>query len=189
MSKSAWSTWCRRSSAPMRSSASSARKPPSSRSPMPMGRRGTGYTYTIGTGGPAVISLLRETLVPRLIGREAEEIEAIWRDLLFVTHATAVGAITSLALAAIDTALWDLRCKRAGLPLWQHGGRRETGDPALFHRRRLAAYRNAGAGRGCAGGEGAGLCRGPRSRSASRIWPRTPRACPPCAQRSATISA
>lgn len=66
---------------------------------------GTGYSYTIGTGGPAVMSLLRETLIPRLIGSEAEEIERIWRDLLFVTHATSVGAITSLALAAIDTAL------------------------------------------------------------------------------------
>ncbi len=86
------------------------------------GVQGTGYSYTIGTGGPAVMSLLRETLVPRLVGREAEEIERIWRDLLFVTHATAVGAITSLALAAIDTALWDLRCKRAGLPLWRLAG-------------------------------------------------------------------
>ncbi|MDE0591547.1 mandelate racemase/muconate lactonizing enzyme family protein [Halocynthiibacter sp. C4] len=81
------------------------------------GQVGLGYTYTIGQGGGAIMSLLRETLVPQLIGREAEEIERIWRDLLFSTHATAVGAITSLALAAIDTALWDLRCKRAKLPL------------------------------------------------------------------------
>ena len=86
------------------------------------GAVGTGYCYTIGTGGPAVISLLRDTLLPRLIGREAEEIEAIWRDLLFATHATAVGAITSIALAAIDTALWDLRCRRANLPLWKMAG-------------------------------------------------------------------
>lgn len=86
------------------------------------GATGTGYSYTIGTGGPAVVSLLRETLVPRLLGREAEEIEAIWRDLLFATHATAVGAITSIALAAIDTALWDLRCRRAKLPLWRMAG-------------------------------------------------------------------
>jgi len=86
------------------------------------GAQGTGYSYTIGTGGPAVMSLIRETLAPRLIGREAEEIERIWRDLLFVTHATAVGAVTSLALAAIDTALWDLRCRRSGLPLWRLAG-------------------------------------------------------------------
>lgn len=91
------------------------------------GATGTGYSYTIGTGGPAIISLLKETLAPLLIGREAEEIGGIWRDLLFATHATAFGAITSLALAAIDTALWDLRCRRAGLPLWRlAGGAKES---------------------------------------------------------------
>ena len=83
------------------------------------GAIGLGYSYTIGQGGPAIMSLLKETLIPQLIGREAEEIERLWRDLLFSTHATSVGAITSLALAAIDTALWDLRCKRANLPLWR----------------------------------------------------------------------
>src|SRR5512135_2274172 len=80
------------------------------------GAEGTGYTYTIGTGGSSVVALLRDHLAPRLIGRDADAIEAIWRDLFFATHATAVGAITSLALAAIDTALWDIKAKRAGLP-------------------------------------------------------------------------
>ncbi len=93
------------------------------------GAVGTGYCYTIGQGGPAIISLLRETLVAQLIGREAEEIGGIWRDLLFSTHATSVGAITSLALAAIDTALWDLRCRRAGLPLWRMLGGAKTSVP------------------------------------------------------------
>jgi L-alanine-DL-glutamate epimerase-like enolase superfamily enzyme len=86
------------------------------------GAVGVGYTYTIGTGGSSVVALLRDHLAPRLIGRDASEVEAIWKDLFFATHATAVGAITSLALAAIDTALWDLRCKRAGLPLWRMAG-------------------------------------------------------------------
>lgn len=86
------------------------------------GQIGTGYCYTIGTGGRAVISLLSETLATRLIGREADEIGGIWRDLLFATHATAVGAITSLALAAVDTALWDLRCRRVACPLWRLAG-------------------------------------------------------------------
>jgi L-alanine-DL-glutamate epimerase-like enolase superfamily enzyme len=81
-----------------------------------------GYTYTIGTGGSSVVALLRDHLAPRLIGRDPDCIEAIWKDLFFHTHATAVGAITSLALAAIDTALWDLRCRRAGLPLWKAAG-------------------------------------------------------------------
>ena len=81
------------------------------------GAVGTGYSYTIGTGGPSVIELLKRTLAPALIGREALEVERIWRDLLFLTHATSVGAITSIALAAIDTALWDLKCRKLGLPL------------------------------------------------------------------------
>ena len=49
------------------------------------GVTGTGYSYTIGTGGPSVIELLKRTLVPALIGREALEIERIWRDLLFLS--------------------------------------------------------------------------------------------------------
>ena len=90
---------------------------------------GTGYSYTIGSGGPAVISLLRETLLPTLIGREAEEIGCIWRDLLLSTHATSVGAITSLALATIDTALWDLRCMKAQQPLWRMAGGAKSSVP------------------------------------------------------------
>lgn len=86
------------------------------------GASGTGYSYTIGTGGSSVVALLRDHLCPRLIGRDANEIESIWKDLFFHTHATAVGAITALALAAIDTALWDLKCKRAGLPLHKVAG-------------------------------------------------------------------
>lgn len=81
------------------------------------GTSGLGYSYTIGTGGSSVVALLRDHLAPRLVGRDPATVEAIWRDLFFHTHATAVGALTSLALAAIDTALWDLRCRRAGLPL------------------------------------------------------------------------
>src|SRR3984957_14020998 len=81
------------------------------------GAVGTGYSYTIGTGGHSIIELLARTFAPALIGREAGMVEQIWRDLLFRTHATSVGAITSLALAAVDTALWDLRCRKAGLPL------------------------------------------------------------------------
>lgn len=86
------------------------------------GAVGTGYSYTIGTGGHSVMALLERTLAPALIGREADGIEKIWRDLLFLTHATTVGAITSIALAAVDTALWDLKARRLGLPLHMLAG-------------------------------------------------------------------
>jgi L-alanine-DL-glutamate epimerase-like enolase superfamily enzyme len=90
------------------------------------GATGTGYSYTIGTGGPSIMALLEKSLAPALIGKDPARIDGNWRDLLFLTHATSVGAITSLALAALDTALWDLKCKKAGLPLWKAaGGTRE----------------------------------------------------------------
>ena len=82
------------------------------------GAVGTGYSYTIGTGGSSVMRLLADHLAPRLIGKDADRVEAIWRDLEYSTHATTIGAISALAFAAVDVALWDLRAKRAGLPLW-----------------------------------------------------------------------
>jgi L-alanine-DL-glutamate epimerase-like enolase superfamily enzyme len=94
------------------------------------GAVGTGYSYTIGTGGSSIVALLADHLLPALIGREAEEIEAIWRDLKFHTHATTVGAITSLALAAIDTALWDMRALRSNLPLHLLAGGARSRIPA-----------------------------------------------------------
>jgi L-alanine-DL-glutamate epimerase-like enolase superfamily enzyme len=83
------------------------------------GIEATGYAYTIGTGGSSVLALLHDHLAPRLLGRNPLHIEAIWKDLFFHTHATAVGAITSLALACVDTALWDWRARSQQLPLWQ----------------------------------------------------------------------
>lgn len=93
------------------------------------GAVGTGYSYTIGTGGHAVVALLARNLAPQLIGRDPDKIEAIWKALFFHTHATAVGAITALALAAIDTALWDMRCRRSGKPLSIEAGGAQDSVP------------------------------------------------------------
>ena len=93
------------------------------------GLEGTGYAYTIGTGGSSVVALLRDHLAPQLLGRNPQQVEAIWKDLFFHTHATAVGAITSLALACVDTALWDWRARGLNLPLWQLLGGAQTRLP------------------------------------------------------------
>jgi len=76
------------------------------------GNVGVGYSYTIGTGGTAVLALLRDYLVPKLVGMDSRYVEKIWNEIYYSTRATATGAITSLATAAIDTAIWDLKCKR-----------------------------------------------------------------------------
>src|SRR6185312_15549029 len=75
------------------------------------------------------VELLARNLVPQVIGRDPDRVEEIWKALFFHTHATAVGAITSLSLAAIDTALWDMRCKRSGRPLHIEAGGAQTSVP------------------------------------------------------------
>jgi hypothetical protein len=60
------------------------------------GAVGTGYSYTTGTGGSSVMRLINDHLAPRLIGKDAERIEAIWRELEYATHATTIGAISAL---------------------------------------------------------------------------------------------
>src|SRR5258705_5877022 len=70
------------------------------------GATGTGYTYTIGSGGASIVALLRHHLLPRLIGMDAEQLESNWRALLYGMHALAVGPVSSLSLAAIDIAAW-----------------------------------------------------------------------------------
>jgi L-alanine-DL-glutamate epimerase-like enolase superfamily enzyme len=81
------------------------------------GATGTGYSYTIGTGGSSVVALLRDRLLPRLMGADPENLERVWRDLKMSVNALTIGPVASLALAAIDTALWDLRGHKVGLPL------------------------------------------------------------------------
>lgn len=83
------------------------------------GVRGLGYSYTIGTGGGAVLDLLRQSLLATVVGQDVHRPEAIWYDAFHVTRATTTGAITSLALAAIDTAVWDARSRAVGVPLWR----------------------------------------------------------------------
>ena len=83
---------------------------------------GLGYSYTIGTGGSAILAMLKDYLLPRVIGQDSAQIEAVWMDLFAATRSTTTGPITALALAAVDTALWDLRCLRSNRPLWQEAG-------------------------------------------------------------------
>ncbi len=93
------------------------------------GLTGTGYSYTIGTGGRSVLALLRETMLPSMIGQDSRDVERLWRLAHDTTHATTVGVITSLALAALDTALWDMKCRRAGEPLWRVAGGAQSAVP------------------------------------------------------------
>lgn len=86
------------------------------------GSEGTGYTYTGGKGGHAIKAMIDFDLAPALIGKDAQEIAQIYDFLEWHIHYVGRGGIASFAISAVDIALWDLRGKRTGKPLWQMAG-------------------------------------------------------------------
>ena len=81
----------------------------------------------------AVVAYLTEHVIPCLLGRDAHQIEDIWQYLYRGAYWRR-GPVTMCAIAAVDTALWDLKAKAAGLPLYQLlGGRSRTGVMVYGH--------------------------------------------------------
>lgn len=66
----------------------------------------------------AVASYLTDHVIPCLIGRDAQRIEDIWQYLYRGAYWRR-GPVTMSAIAAVDTALWDIKGKLAGLPVYQ----------------------------------------------------------------------
>lgn len=81
----------------------------------------------------AVVAYLQEHVAPLLIGRDAHRIEDTWNTL----HRGAYwrgGPVDMTALAAVDVALWDIKAKLAGLPLYQLlGGASRSGVTVYGH--------------------------------------------------------
>src|SRR5207237_5524941 len=78
---------------------------------------GMGYLFSFRPGLRTVATALQETILPRVIGKNATAAEAIWNDLWRATVTYNRGGIVTMAMSALDIALWDAVGKRAGLPL------------------------------------------------------------------------
>ena len=96
----------------------------------------------------ALVHLLNAEFGPRLIGRDASEITSIWEDLYNGSRARSAAArghtmpdlsrrgLTVAAISAVDIALWDIRGKSLGQPVWALLGGRSA--------ERLPAYASGG---------------------------------------------
>lgn len=83
------------------------------------GAEGVGYTYTVGRNGGAAHDILAREIAELAMGHEADAIEALWQHLWWGLHYGGRGGPAVLAQSAIDIALWDLKARRANLPLWR----------------------------------------------------------------------
>ncbi len=83
------------------------------------GAEGMGYTFTVGRNGGAIYDILRREIPEIVAGQDANRIEFLSNRLWWGLHYGGRGGPTVLAISAFDMALWDLKAKRAGLPLWK----------------------------------------------------------------------
>jgi L-fuconate dehydratase len=89
------------------------------------GHVGHGFVFTIGRGNDVQVAAI-EALAGHLVGRDAEELLAdmggTWRELVHDSQLRWLGpekGVMHMAIGAVVNALWDLRAKREGRPLWQ----------------------------------------------------------------------
>ena len=90
----------------------------------PDGLAGHGFVFTIGRGNDVQVAAI-EALRDRFLGRDVEELladmGAVWRDLVHDSQLRWLGpekGVMHMAVGAVVNALWDLKAKRAGVPLW-----------------------------------------------------------------------
>lgn len=80
------------------------------------GHSGLGFSYSLRTGGPAQYAHAQE-VAPLLLGEDPNDISRLWAKMIWASASVGRGGVAAQSIAAIDTALWDLKARRAALPL------------------------------------------------------------------------
>ena len=88
--------------------------------------------YGVGGGGPAGVHVVNTVLRSLLIGREAADVEDLWQGMYRATLAFGRKGLALMAISGVDLALWDLRGKREGKPIWAVLGGRANRDLPVY---------------------------------------------------------
>src|SRR6266480_2725818 len=80
------------------------------------GHEGLGFSYSKRAGGPALYAHARE-IADELLGEDPSDTGRLWEKLQWAGASVGRGGLAVQAIAAFDVALWDLKARRAGLPL------------------------------------------------------------------------
>lgn len=80
------------------------------------GHEGLGFSYSKRAGGPALYAHAKE-IAPELIGEDPNDISRLWSKLVWAGASMGRSGVAVQGIAALDIALWDLKARRAGLPL------------------------------------------------------------------------
>jgi L-alanine-DL-glutamate epimerase-like enolase superfamily enzyme len=83
---------------------------------------GMGYSYTTGHAAAAVKAMLDTEIAPYVVGRSCRDAERLWEEAWWRTHWAGRGGVSTLAMAAVDIALWDALAIAAGMPLYRYIG-------------------------------------------------------------------
>ncbi|HVU69139.1 MAG TPA: enolase C-terminal domain-like protein [Ktedonobacteraceae bacterium] len=89
------------------------------------GKRGLGYSYA----DLATARLIQEMLVDVVRGKDAMAVAGIWFDMVYAIRNLGRPGISSMAISAVDTALWDLKARLLDLPLCTLLGQRREAAP------------------------------------------------------------
>lgn len=86
------------------------------------GISGWGFNWNYTKGMRGVKAIIDDTYIPALIGRDPWRHKELLNDLYYTNHFIGRVGATRVGLCAVGMALWDIRLKRVGLPLWQYLG-------------------------------------------------------------------
>src|SRR5438477_742140 len=91
------------------------------------GHRGLGFAYALGGGGRALKAITDDDLAPLVVGEDPLDHERLAAKVYWRLQTLGRSGLVPQAYSAVDVALWDLKGKIAGLPLYKLlGGAREA---------------------------------------------------------------